>query len=206
MSTVMLGMIPWREAMETRTIASLFIARTFADPEAGRVAGAVMTGLILIVTASSLYALVLGYSRIPFAAARDGQFFPVFARLHPTKRFPHVSLVTIGAIAIPFCFFSLGQLVSWLILVQIVAQFIWQCAGVILLRRYRADVPQPFTMWLFPIPALVALAMWTYVFLSAPWQGQAFAVAFVLAATAGYLTFDRSRPRDLEPSSFKSIS
>ena len=78
MSTVILGMIPWREAQQTRTIASLFIARTFTDPAHGRIAAIVMTALILFVTASSLYAVILGYSRIPFAAARDGQFFRVF--------------------------------------------------------------------------------------------------------------------------------
>ena len=129
MSTVILGMIPWQEAQQTRTIASLFIARTFADPAAGRIAAIVMTALILFVTASSLYAVILGYSRIPFAAARDGQFFSVFGRLHPTKHFPHVSLLTIGAVTLPFCFFTLGQLVNWLIQVQILLQFVWQCAG-----------------------------------------------------------------------------
>ena len=171
MSTVILGMIPWREAQQTRTIASLFIARTFADPAHGRIAAIVMTSLILFVTASSLYAVILGYSRIPFAAARDGQFFRVFGRLHPTKHFPHVSLLTIGAVTLPFCFFSLGQLVSWLIQVQILLQFVWQCAAVILLRRYRPDIAKPFRMWLYPLPALVSLAMWIYIFLSAPLAG-----------------------------------
>src|SRR5258708_24642645 len=105
-----------------------------------------MAGLMLFVTASSLYALVLSYSRVPFAAAKDGQFFKVFARVHPTKHFPHVSLVALTAASIPFCFFSLGQLVNWVVLVAIATQFIWQCAGVILLRRYRRDVRTPFRM------------------------------------------------------------
>lgn len=191
MSTVILGMIPWRDAQQTRTIASLFIARTFSDPAHGRIAAMVMTSLILFVTASSLYSVVLGYSRIPFAAARDGQFFLVFGRLHPTKHFPHVSLLTIGLVTIPFCFFTLGQLVSWLIQVQILLQFIWQCAGVILLRRYRPDVPKPFRMWLYPLPALVSLAMWIYIFLSAPAAGVLFSVAFLAAAVAAYAFFDR---------------
>ena len=64
-----------------------------------------------------------------------------------------MSLLTIALISIPFCFFTLGQLVSWLIQVQILLRFIWQCAAVILLRRYRPDIPQPFTMWLYPWPA-----------------------------------------------------
>ena len=91
----------------------------------------------------------------------------------------------------PFCFFSLGQIVNWLILVQIVSQFIWQCAAVILLRRYRRDIPQPFVMWLYPVPAIVALALWIYVFVSAPASGQLFAIGFVLVGGAAYAAFAR---------------
>jgi amino acid transporter len=191
MSTVVLGVVPWREAEQTRTIASLFIARTFSDPATGQAAALAMTVLILIVTASSLYAVVLGYSRIPYAAARDGQFFEVFGRLHPTKRFPHISLLTIGALAIPFCFFTLGQLVSWLILVQILVQFVWQCAGVMLLRRHRPDIVKPFRMWLYPLPALVSLAMWIYIFVTAPVAGILFSVAFLATAIGAYTVFAR---------------
>ena len=192
MSTVVLGVIPWREAARTRTIASLFIARTFSDPATGQAAAVVMTALILFVTASSLYAVVLGYSRIPYAAARYGQFFEAFGRLHPTKRFPHVSLLTIGAVATPFCFFTLGQLVNWLILVQILLQFVWQCAGVILLRRYRNDIAKPFRMWLYPLPALVSLAMWIYILATAPPAGILFAIGFLAVAIAAYAVFART--------------
>jgi amino acid transporter len=191
MSTVILGLVPWREVQQTRTIASVFIGRTFTDPAYGRVAAMVMTGLILFVTASSLYAVILGYSRIPFAAARDGQFFAAFGRVHPTKHFPHVSLLTIGAVAIPFCFFSLGQLVSWLIQVQILLQFVWQCLAVMLLRRYRPDIPKPFKMWLYPLPALVSLAMWIYIFASSSTAGIVFSVAFLALAVGAYFIFQR---------------
>jgi amino acid transporter len=194
MTTVIIGVIPWPEAQRTPTIASTFIERTFASPAAGRSAAVVMTALILFVTASSLYGLILGYSRVPYAAASDGQFFRVFARLHPTKHFPHVSLITLGALTIPVCFFSLGQIVSWLILVQIVSQFIWQCAGVMLLRRYRRDLPQPFLMWLYPLPALVALGLWGYVFVSAPFSGQLFALACTAVGVAAYFVFVRLHP------------
>ena len=192
MSTVILGLIPWQDVQRTRTIASLFIGRTFSDPVHGRIAAIVMTALILCVTASSVYAVILGYSRIPFAAARDGQFFSVFGRLHRTKHFPHVSLLTIGAVTIPFCFFTLGQLVGWLILVQILLQFIWQCAAVILLRRYRRDIVKPFRMWLYPLPAIVSLTMWIYIFLSAPRAGMLFSAAFLAAAVVAYAVFERA--------------
>ena len=193
MSTVMIGVIPWAEAQGLRTIASTFIERTFASPDQGRAAALFMTILILFVTASSLYGLILGFSRVPFAAARDGQFFAVFGRVHPTKHFPHVALVTIGALTIPFCFFPLGQIVSWLILVQIVSQFVWQCAAVVLLRRYRADIQQPFVMWLYPVPVAVALLMWIYVFVSAPASGQLFAAGFVALGVVSYFAFTRGK-------------
>jgi amino acid transporter len=193
MSTVVLGTIPWREIGETRTVASVFVARTIADPTLAHVAGAVMTGLILVVTASALYALILGYSRVPFAAARDGRFFRVFARVHPTGQFPHVSLVVLGLASAPFCFFSFGRLVSWALLVQILQQFTWQCAGGILLRRYRKDVAQPFRMWLYPLPSLVALAMWVYVFVTSDRDGIMFAVGFLVCALAAYAVFTRLR-------------
>jgi amino acid transporter len=191
MSTVIVGVVPWTEAQHSRAIASLLVERTFADPARGHAAARLMTVLILFVTVTSLYGLILGYSRIPFAAAREGQFFRAFARVHPTKHFPHVSLVTIGASAVPFCFLSLGQIVNWLVLVEIVSQFIWQCAGVILLRRYRTDIPQPFVMWLYPMPVLVALALWIYVFVSAPVSGMLFAGGVVAVGVAAYFVFDR---------------
>jgi amino acid transporter len=192
MSTVILGMIPWEEAAATRTVASVFIERTFGNPDSGRIAGLVMTTLILFVAAASLYATILGYSRIPFAAARDGDFFRVFARVHPTKHFPHVSLLVIGAVSIPFCFFSLGQLVSWLIQVQILLRFIWQCAAVVLLRTYRPDIPQPFTMWLYPLPAYLSGALWLYIFFTGPWEGIVFSFAFLAATVLAYAAFLRT--------------
>ena len=192
MTVVILGMIPWQEVRESRTIASAFIERTFSNPETGRIAGIVMTGLILFVAAASLYATILGYSRIPYAAARDGDFFKAFAHVHPKKHFPDISLVTIAIVSIPFCFFSLGQLVSWLIQVQVLLRFIWQCAAVILLRRYRPDIPQPFTMWLYPWPAILSGALWLFIFFTGPWEGIVFSFAFLAAGILAYLLF-RSR-------------
>lgn len=191
MTIVILGMIPWEQVRDSRTVASVFIERTFADPGTGRIAGVVMTGLILFVAAASLYATILGYSRVPYAAARDGDFFRIFARVHPTKHFPDVSLVTIALVSIPFCFFTLGQLVSWLIQVQVLLRFIWQCAAVVLLRKYRPDIPQPFTMVLYPWPAVLSGALWLFIFVTGPWEGIVFSFAFLLAGLGAYAVFAR---------------
>jgi basic amino acid/polyamine antiporter, APA family len=191
MTIVIVGMIPWQEVRDSRSIASLFIQRTFTDPAAGRTAGIVMAGLILFVAAASLYATILGYSRIPYAAAKDGNFFRAFSRLHPTKHFPDLSLATIGLLSIPFCFFTLGQLVSWLIQVQVLLCFIWQCAAVVLIRRYRPDIPQPFTMWLYPWPAVLCGALWLCIFFTGPIEGIIFSVGFLLAGIASYTLWIR---------------
>ncbi len=148
-----------------------------------------MTGLILFVAAASLYATILGYSRVPYAAAKDGNFFHVFARVHPTKHFPDVSLAMIAIVSIPFCFFTLGQLVSWLIQVQVLLRFIWQCAAVVLLRRYRPDIPQPFTMWLYPWPAILSGVLWLFIFFTGPVEGIVFSFAFLAAGVLAYLLF-----------------
>ena len=191
MSTVILGLIPWQQAQQSTSVASDFIARTFSDPAQGRIAGIVMTTLILFVAAASLFALILGYSRVPFAAARDGDFFKVFAKVHPTKHFPHVSLLVIGLVSIPFVFFTLGQLVNWLMQVQILLRFIWQCAAVILLWEYRKDIAQPFKMWLYPVPAIVSAGLWTYLFFTGPVEGMIFSVVFLLCGVVAYWLFLR---------------
>lgn len=193
MSLVIVGMIPWEEAKKSRTIASLFIERTFDDPGSGRVAAGVMTMLILFVAATSLFGNILGYSRILFAAAREGDFFEPFARVHPTKGFPHVSVVVIGAIAVPFCFFTLGQVISWLIQVQILLQFMWQSGAALSLVHLRRDINQPFRMWAYPLPALLSAALWLYIFVTGPRDGIVFAVSVFAIAVPSYFIFRRRR-------------
>ncbi len=194
MTTVMLSAIPWKEAGRSTTLASTFIARTVADPGLGALAGSAITALILVVAIASVFAFALGYSRMPWAAARDGQFFPVFGRLHPTRGFPHVSLICLIAASIPFCFFTLGQLVNWLMQVQILLRFAWQCVAVMLLARYRQDIAQPFRMWLYPLPALVSLGLWIALFWTGPLSGIRFSIGFLLFGCLVYLVFRRNRP------------
>jgi amino acid transporter len=116
-----------------------------------------------------VFALLLGYSRIPYAAARDGCFFRVFGRLHPTKHFPHVSLVVLGGISILCSLLPLGLVIDALITTRILVQFIGQVFAVMLLRASRPDMPRPFRMWLYPVPAIVALAGWIFLLLTSGW-------------------------------------
>ncbi len=182
LNTAIIGVIPWREAVATEHVVSDFMEMIY-----GPWAANVMTVLVLGASFASIFALLLGYSRIPYAAAKDGRFFPVFAKLHPTKRFPHVSLLTLGLFSTVFCFVKLSTIIEALIVIQIVIQIIGQIVGVTLIRRYRPDVKRPFKMWLYPIPSAVALVLWLLVLVSTGWRIVLLGFAVLAAGIGLYL-------------------
>ena len=162
-----IGVVPWREFVPANLHPeSNFIVSIFMEKIYGSTVATVFTLMILWTAFGSVFALLLGYSRIPYAAARDGYFFAAFARLHPTKGFPYLSLLVLGAISIVACLFSLGVVIDALIATRIVVQFIGQVAGVMRLRRTRPDMPRPYRMWFYPIPAFIALVGWLFIFLT----------------------------------------
>src|SRR3954451_1683336 len=160
-----IGVVPWREFVPAGDHPeSNFIVSTFMEKIYGSRVATVFTLLVLWTAFGSVFALLLGYSRIPFAAAESGYFFRIFGRLHPTKDFPYVSLLVLGAISIVAGLFSLGTVIDALIVTRILVQFMGQVVGLILLRRQAPDMPRPYRMWLYPVPAVVALAGWIFVF------------------------------------------
>ena len=160
-----IGVIPWRQFVpaaehpESNFIVSVFMERIYGT----RVA-TIFTLLVLWTAFGSVFALLLGYSRIPFAAARSGYFFRPFGRLHSTKDFPYLSLLVLGGISIVAGLFSLGTVIDALIVTRILVQFMGQVVALIVLRRRAPDMPRPYRMWLYPVPALVALLGWVFVF------------------------------------------
>jgi amino acid transporter len=111
---------------------------------------------------ASVFSLLLGYSRIPYAAARDGNFFRVFGRLH-RRGFPHRSLLMLGAGAVCFCFLSLSDVIAALVVLRILLQFLMQQVGVMVLRRTQPEMKRPFRVWLYPLPPLVAIAGFLFI-------------------------------------------
>ena len=166
-----IGVVPWREFVPADAHPEAeFIVSTFMERLWGPKVATLFTFLILWTAFGSVFALLLGYSRIPFGAARDGYFFSVFGRLHPTARFPHVSLVVLGTIAIVCSLLPLGIVIDALITTRILVQFIGQVFAVMLLRIQRPEMPRPFRMWLYPVPAFIALAGWTFLLLTQGWR------------------------------------
>src|SRR6266850_1196561 len=160
-----IGVVPWREFVpyDVRP-GSDFVVSTFMEKVYGSKVATVFTAMVLWTAFGSVFALLLGYSRIPYAAAQDGYFFKFFGRLHPKKNFPYVSLIVIGIISIACSFFSLGIVIDALITTRILIQFIGQILAVMLLRKRKPDMPRPYRIWLYPVPSVIALIGWLFIF------------------------------------------
>jgi amino acid transporter len=191
MNFSIIGVLPWKSFVCAPDADPVAIGSIFMQKIWGAKVAWVFTFLILWTAFGSIFTLALGYSRVPYAAARDGGFFRVFGRLHPTKDFPHVSLTLIVVLAIAFSFLPLGTLIPALLALRILVQFIGQIGAVILLRRSRPDLPRPFRMWLYPLPALLALAGWYFVFLTTDTNLQWIALAALAVGIAAFLIWSR---------------
>lgn len=155
----------------------------------GRWAGSTIAALIVWTAFASVFSLLLGYSRVPFAAARDGNYFRFLAAVHPRHGIPHRSLVALGLVAMCFCFFTLTEVITMLVITRILLQFFLQQAGVILLRIQRPDLPRPFRMPLYPLPPLAAMAGFVFILVNRvhALAGLAVAALIAVSGTAIYL-------------------
>jgi basic amino acid/polyamine antiporter, APA family len=188
-----IGVVPWREFVPAADHPeSSFVVSIFMEKIYGAKVAAIFTLLVLWTAFGSVFALLLGYSRIPFAAAESGYFFRAFGRLHPTKNFPYVSLLVLGAISIAAGFFSLGTVIDALIVTRILVQFMGQVVGLMLLRRHAPRMPRPYRMWLYPVPALVALLGWIFVFATTQLRVILFGVAVLALGCLTFLVWSRS--------------
>ncbi len=167
MNISIMGVIPWQELVkgsqtgESHYVVSLMMQRIY-----GSWAGSLATLLIMWTAFGSVFSLLLGYSRVPYAAALDGNFFKVFGRVHREHKFPHVALLTLGLVGFLFCFLSLAEVIAALVVIRIVIQFISQTVGLLIWRRRNPESPRPFKMWLYPLPAFISLAGFVFVLFS----------------------------------------
>jgi fructoselysine transporter len=162
--------LPWQQAQDSPFIVSAFIEKLY-----GSGAAKFATAMILWIAFASLFSSLLGYSRVPYSAALDGNFFSVFGRLHSKKRFPHVSLLFLGALTFVFALlFKLRTVIAAVLAMRLIIQFIGQAVGVVLLRRRWPAGKLPFKMWLYPLPVVLTILGWIWLFLrtgKAVWWG-----------------------------------
>lgn len=182
MNVAIIMVVPWQEAIQSQEIAAVFMEKLF-----GRSVSVAFTWLVLWTGFACLFSMTVGYSRILFAAARNGDFFRPFAYLHPRGHYPLVSLVFVGGLAAVFTFLPLGAVIEAAVLLRIAVQFIGQIIALHILRTRRPDVALPFRMKLYPLPSLVALVGWCFV-LANPTESR-FLLYVAAVLTAGCVAF-----------------
>ena len=196
MNVSVLGVIPWRElagqsSLDARSaVFSVFMQRIY-----GGWAGKAISVLIMWTALGSVFSLLLGYSRVPYAAARDGNYFSIFGKLHPEGRFPYVSLLVLGGVATAFCTLQLADVIAALVVIRLLLQFLLQEVGLLILRRRQPEVPRPFRMWLYPLPALAATIGFLYILFSRPNFQREIRYAAVLLVGGLALYFARAAKR-----------
>jgi basic amino acid/polyamine antiporter, APA family len=190
LNTSVLGTMPWQELIgQAGANARLSVAAVVVQRAYGALAGRIIALLVMWTAFASVYALLLGYSRVPYAAAMDDNYFRVFARVHPRHRIPHVSLLMLTGVAMLFCMLQLADLVAALVVIRILLQFLLQQVGVMVLRHTQPDLPRPFKIWFYPLPPIVAIVGFLYILFSRPNFARElfFALAVVLTGTATYM-------------------
>jgi amino acid transporter len=194
MNLAFIGVVPWQETLEEGTLANKNIAGAFMTRLHGERAAAAFTVLIIWTCLASLFAMTLGYSRILYAASKNGDFFAPFAALHPTQGYPWAALALLSVLTAVFCFIPLAIVIQGAVTVRIVIQFIGQIFAIHALRRAGGQ-PLPFRMWLYPLPSLIALSGW--VFLLATSKGELLGLLFVVYGSGllVYIVRDQFIPR-----------
>jgi amino acid transporter len=193
-----ISVVPWQAMIRPGSPANLAVASVFMQVVYGHWAAVLLTAMILFTAFASVFALMLGYSRIPYAAARDGLFFGWFGTLHAKGEFPHRSLLLVGVLAAIASFFNLGDIITGLMVARILVQFVGHTIGLFVLRKTQPQVKLPFRMWLYPLPAILALAGWLYVFVSPAfepggWKFMTYAFTTICAGIAGYFILARKK-------------
>lgn len=176
---------------------SSFVVSTFMTAVHNNTVAQIATGLVLLVALSSLFSVMLGYTRIPYAAAKDGLFFSIFGKEHPTKAFPHVSLLVLGGLGIVFSLtLTLDDAIKSIIAMRVFTQFIAQAIGLVIYRRRVGAANMPWRMWLYPIPVILTIAGWLWIFASAkPLQQQLGLLAPLIGIIVYVVFVKRTTPR-----------
>jgi amino acid transporter len=186
MNVGVIGSVPWQTVAKSQSVASLVIEQNW-----GHTAAAIVTILILIAAFASVFAGLLGGSRVPFYAARDGVFLSSFGRLHPKLAFPHISLLAMTLVMAVGTFFDLTTVINMLVAVTVILQSIGQIAALVVLRKRQPGLTRPYKQWLYPLPCLLALVGWVFVFYMADTESQLLSFGWLALGLVAFLIWAR---------------
>lgn len=187
MNFLILGVTHWR-IVETSTHIVSDIINTYY----GHTTAIIVTVLVSLTAYGSVYSLMMAYSRIPFAAARDGFFFNWLKGIHPVKHFPHFSLLVVGSITCIASLFNLDFIIAATLSSRILIQFLGQIIGLTVLRKTRPDLHRPYKMWLYPLPSIIAFAGFAFIFISSGLQAISLGLLWLAVGIIFFLSWARN--------------
>jgi amino acid transporter len=146
----------------------------------------------LFIALAALFSGILGYSRIPYSAAKNGDFFPVFARVHPKHKFPHISLLAIGGMGFIFSLlFKMSEVITAIIVMRILIQFVSQTVGLIAWHYNKPKERMPYKMPLFPLPAIISISIWLFILFSSDRLFLEYAFGIIAVGTVLFFVKER---------------
>jgi len=182
-----LGSVPWQDVAKSSSVATLAVSTAWGAGIAN-----VVTVLIVVTAFASVFAGLLGGSRVPYEAARDKLFLPVFAKLHPKGHFPTAGLLVMGVITAIASLFPLSVVINALTAVIVLVQSVAQIAALVVLRRRQPGLVRPYKMWLFPVPLIVAFVGWAFLYYSTDALSQILSVSWVIVGVIAFLIWARA--------------
>ncbi len=180
------GAVPWQQVKDSTSIASLVVTRSWSHGAAD-----VVTALVVVTAFASVFAGLLGGSRVPFNAARDRVFFKVFGRMHPKHNFPHVALIVMGVLTAAGSLLDLTTVINMLTTVAVLVQAVAQIVALTVLRRRQPELRRPYRQWLYPIPSLLALVGWIYVYKSATTESIVLSLIWIVGGVLAFMVWAR---------------
>jgi amino acid transporter len=182
-----LGSVPLDELKSATSVASTVLEQAW-----GSGAARAITVLIVVAATASVFAGLLGGSRVPFEAARDKVFLPVFGKLHPKLNLPTAGVLAMGIITIIGSLFTLTTIINAAVATLVVIQSLAQVAAIVVLRRRQPNLSRPYRQWLYPVPTLVALFGWGYIYWSASWQSISLSLGWILVGAIAFLIYAKA--------------
>ena len=170
MQVGVLGVVDWHRMLDPESAAYKSVASVVLSETWGNTAAGIVTVLILITAVASVFAGLLGGSRVPFEAANDKVFFSAFSKTHPKHQFPTYGILSMGVLT--SAGFMIGRLTDLTTLIQllttvmILVQSVAQVISLFVLRKTKPHLARPYKMWLYPVPAVIALLGWIYIYMA----------------------------------------
>jgi len=187
MQVGVLGAMPLDDIKNATSVASTVLEQAWGSGTAR-----VITVLIVVAAIGSVFAGLLGGSRVPFEAARDKVFLPVFGRLHPKLNLPTAGVLAMGVITIIGSLFTLTTIINAAVATLVIIQSLAQCAAIVVLRRRQPNLPRPYRQWLYPVPTIIALVGWVYIYISATWLSIGLSVGWIVIGCIAFFIYAKT--------------